>query len=128
MIEKISEGIRITVLTSYQQEFSNPANSEFMFAYKIYITNNNEFPIQLMSRQWHIFDSIGAHRDVAGDGVVGEQPVIQPGNTFHYTSGCNLNSEMGKMSGTYSLINLHNRKVMTALIPAFELVADFKQN
>ena len=100
MIEKISEGIRITVLTSYQQEFSNPENSEFMFAYKIHITNNNDFPIQLMSRQWHIFDSIGVQRDVAGDGVVGEQPIIQPGNTFHYTSGCNLNSEMGKMSGT----------------------------
>jgi ApaG protein len=128
MIEKISEGIRITVQTRYQPEFSNPANSEFMFAYKVFITNNNDFPIQLLSRHWHIFDSIGVHRDVAGDGVVGEQPIIYPGNTYHYTSGCNLNSEMGKMSGTYSLVNLLNKKAMTALIPAFELVADFKQN
>lgn len=128
MIEKISEGIRITVQTRYQPEFSNPANSEFMFAYKIFITNNNEFPIQLLSRHWHIFDSVGTHRDIAGDGVVGEQPVIQPGNTYHYTSGCNLNSEMGRMSGTYELINLFNNRDITALIPAFDLVADFKQN
>ncbi len=128
MIEKISEGIKISVETRFQPEFSNPATSECMFAYKIYITNNNEFPVQLLSRKWQIFDSIGSHREVAGDGVVGEQPVIQPGATFNYTSGCNLNSEMGRMSGTYQLMNLFNRKLITAQIPAFELIADFKQN
>ncbi len=128
MTEKISEGVHIRVETRYQPEFSNPVNLECMFAYKIFITNNNEFPVQLMSRHWFIFDSIGTTREVQGDGVVGEQPVILPGHTYHYTSGCNLNSEMGKMSGTYAFINLHNKKPITAVIPAFELIADFKQN
>jgi len=69
MISKISQGVKISVETYYQPEYSNPANSEFMFAYRISIENNNSFPVQLMSRHWFIFDSNGTSREVEGDGV-----------------------------------------------------------
>lgn len=128
MISQISRGVRISVETFYQPEYSNPLNSEFMFAYKITIENHNEFPIQLLSRHWYIYDSNGSSREVQGDGVVGIQPVIAPGNSYQYISGCNLRSEMGKMNGTYQFENAHNKKIFEVSIPSFQMVASFKMN
>ncbi|MEO6584568.1 MAG: Co2+/Mg2+ efflux protein ApaG [Ferruginibacter sp.] len=128
MISKISKGVKVSVETYYQPEYSNPLNSEFMFAYKINIENNNDFPIKLISRHWFIYDSNGSMREVQGDGVVGNQPVIAPGNGYHYVSGCNLRSEIGKMNGEYMIENVHNRKNFQVAIPSFDLVAPFKMN
>lgn len=128
MISKISGGVKITVETYYQPEYSNPLNSEFMFAYKITIENNNLFPIKLLSRHWHIYDSNGSMREVEGDGVVGVQPQIAPGAFYEYISGCNLRSEMGKMLGTYLMENVHNKQTFKVTIPAFEMCAPFKMN
>jgi ApaG protein len=82
MISKISEGVEISVESFYQADYSNPANNEFMFAYRITIENHNNFSIKLLRRRWHIFDSNGEHRDVEGEGVVGVQPVLQPAKTI----------------------------------------------
>lgn len=128
MISKISQGVKISVETFYQPEYSNPAASEFMFAYRISIENNNSFPVQLMSRHWFIFDSNGTSREVEGDGVIGVQPVINPGDSYQYISGCNLRSEAGRMHGTYLFSNLHQKKTFTAAIPSFEMFAPFKLN
>lgn len=128
MTSQISEGIRVSVETFYQPEFSNPLQSEFMFAYQIFIENNNNFPVQLLTRHWYIFDSNGSMREVEGEGVVGEQPVIEPGQSYQYMSGCNLRSEMGRMHGTYVLQNLHNYNQFTVQIPAFEMHVPFKMN
>ena len=128
MTSKISGGVKITVETFYQPEYSNPVNSEFMFAYKITLENNNIFPIKLLRRHWHIYDSNGSMREVEGEGVVGVQPVIVPGASYQYVSGCNLRSEMGKMLGTYLFENTHNQHTFNVTIPSFEMYAPFKMN
>lgn len=128
MISKISGGVKISVETFYQPEYSNPLNSEFMFAYKITIENNNDFPVRLLRRHWHIYDSDGSMREVEGEGVVGIQPVIDPGASYQYISGCNLRSEMGKMNGTYLLENVNNKKTFDVSIPSFEMHVPFKMN
>ena len=128
MISKISEGIKISVETYYQPEYSNQASGEFMFAYRITIENNNVFPVKLLRRHWHIYDSNGSTREVEGEGVVGIQPQIKPGKSYQYISGCNLCSEMGKMYGTYLMENINNNKTFDAAIPAFEMTVPFKLN
>ena len=128
MISKISGGVKISVETFYQPEYSNPMNSEFMFAYKITIENSNDFPVKLLRRHWYIYDSDGSTREVEGEGVVGIQPVIAPAASYQYISGCNLRSEMGKMHGTYLLENVNNKKTFDVSIPAFEMQVPFKMN
>ena len=128
MNSKISGGVKISVETFYQAEYSNPINSEFMFAYKITIENNNDFSVKLLRRHWHIYDSNGSLREVEGEGVVGIQPVIAPTASYQYISGCNLRSEIGKMHGTYLLQNLNNKKTFNVAIPSFEMLAPFKMN
>jgi len=128
MVSKISEGIQISVETFYQSDYSNPANNEFMFAYRITIENHNSFTVRLLRRQWYIFDSNGEHRDVEGEGVVGVQPILKPGEQFQYVSGCNLRTEMGKMQGYYSVENQDNKNQFTVKIPSFELIVPLKLN
>jgi ApaG protein len=128
MVSKISEGVKVTVETYYQPDYSNPVSSEFMFAYRITILNNNSFPIKLLSRHWFIFDSNGSHRETEGEGVVGVQPQINPGEQYQYVSGCNLRTEMGRMSGTYTMENITNKHHFTVIVPPFEMSAPFKLN
>ena len=128
MVSKISEGVKISVETFYQQDYSNPLQSEFMFAYRITIENHNNYPVKLLSRHWYILDSNGEHREVEGEGVVGMQPVISPGEEYQYISGCNLHTEMGRMHGTYLMENLHTKQLFEVNIPAFEMIAPFKYN
>lgn len=124
----ISEGVEVRVETFYQQDYSNPLQAEFMFAYRITIENHNTFPVKLHSRHWHIFDSNGTYREVEGEGVVGMQPVIHQGEEYQYVSGCNLHTEMGRMMGTYSMENLNNKHRFEVKIPPFEMIAPFKYN
>lgn len=124
----ISEGIRVSVETFYQADYSNPLQSEFMFAYRITLENHNGFPVKLHRRHWHIFDSNGSYREVEGEGVVGVQPVIQTGESYQYVSGCNLRTEMGKMKGTYQMENMHNKKMFDVSIPSFEMIVPAKNN
>lgn len=128
MISKISEGVEISVETFYQQDYSNPMLSEYMFAYRISIENHNSFAVKLHSRHWYIFDSNGEYREVEGEGVVGVQPTINSGDHYQYVSGCNLKSEMGRMHGTYIMENLHTKQLFEVKIPAFEMVTPFKYN
>ncbi len=128
MNSKISEGVEVRVETFYQQDYSNPLQSEFMFAYRITIENHNTFPVKLISRHWHIFDSNGSYREVEGEGVVGMQPVIEAGNEYQYVSGCNLHTEMGRMHGTYLMENGNNQQPFEVSIPPFEMIAPFKHN
>jgi ApaG protein len=128
MISKLSEGVQISVETFYQPDYSNPVNNEFMFAYRITIDNHNSFPVQLHRRHWHIFDSNGEYREVEGEGVVGQQPLLQPGQQFQYVSGCNLRTEMGKMFGKYVMENMNNKNTFEVNIPSFEMVVPYKMN
>ena len=125
---KITDGVKISVETFYQPDYSNPVNNEFMFAYRITIENSNSYPVKLLRRHWHIYDSDGSLREVEGEGVVGIQPQINPGESYQYVSGCNLRTEMGKMYGTYLMENINNKKTFDVSIPSFEMNVPYKMN
>ena len=124
----LTEGVKVSVETFYQNDYSNPLQSEFMFAYRITLENHNAFPVKLHRRHWHIFDSNGSHREVEGEGVVGVQPVLQPGENYQYVSGCNLRTEMGRMKGTYQMENLQSKQMFDVSIPPFEMIVPMKNN
>ncbi|MGV3765469.1 MAG: Co2+/Mg2+ efflux protein ApaG [Chitinophagaceae bacterium] len=128
MVSKISEGVEVSVETFYQPDYSNPMSGEFMFAYRITIENHNTYPVKLQRRHWFIADSNGTHREVEGEGVVGVQPTLQPGEKYQYVSGCNLRTEMGKMYGTYQMENLLSKSSFEVNIPVFEMIVPFKLN
>ena len=128
MNSAISEGVSIEVETFYQPDYSNPAKKEYLFAYRITIKNHNNFPVQLISRYWNIFDSDGTKKEVEGEGVVGNQPVILPSETYQYISSCLLHTEIGRMKGAYLMQNLHSKKMLNVTIPTFMLQAPPKLN
>lgn len=128
MVSRVTEGIKVSVESFYQPDYSNPLNNEFMFAYRITIENRNTFPVKLLRRHWYIFDSNASHREVEGEGVVGVQPQIQAGEKYQYISGCNLKSELGRMHGTYLMEDMHAKKQFSVDIPLFDMVVPFKLN
>ncbi len=128
MVTAITEGVKISVETVYQDEHSHPANEHFMFAYRIEVENLSDSTVQLMRRKWFIFDSNGTLREVEGEGVVGLQPIIEPGNSFSYVSGCNLKTEIGSMRGNYTMHNLEQETSFKVEIPEFQLIAPYKLN
>jgi ApaG protein len=128
MVTEITQGIKVCVETFYQHDYSNPLNNEFMFAYRVTIENDSDQAIKLISRHWHIFDSIGDYREVEGEGVVGQQPVIEPGASYQYVSGCNLRSEIGRMHGVYEMQRINDGKLFEVTIPEFQLYAAPKMN
>jgi ApaG protein len=128
MVSKISEGVEVSIETFYQKDYSNPLQNEYMFAYRITIENHNSFPVKLLKRYWEVFDSNSEHRIVEGEGVVGVQPLIMPGQHYQYVSGCHLKSELGKMQGHYTMENIETRDLINVNIPAFKMVAPVKLN
>jgi len=128
MVTQITRGIKISVDTTYQQEFSHPENDHFMFAYRISIENLTDSSIQLMSRCWHIFDSNGSHHQVEGEGVVGLQPIIEPGTYHQYVSGCHLKTEIGTMKGSYFMYSHSDGERFEVDIPTFHLIAPYRLN
>lgn len=128
MVNTITEGVKVSVETLYQQEYSNPANEHFMFAYKVTIENMTGYAVQLMRRHWDIFDANGTRRQVEGEGVVGLQPVIEPGSQHEYVSGCNLKTEIGSMKGGYQMLRLMDNHEFSVKIPEFQLVVPYKLN
>ena len=128
MVSKISEGVEVSVEVFYQNDYSNPMNQDYMFAYRVSVENHNGFAVKLLRRHWFIFDSNGEHREVEGEGVIGIQPVLNPSQQYQYVSGCNLETEMGKMHGTYLMENQNNKEQFYVNIPAFEMIVPFKNN
>lgn len=128
MNSMISEGVEVSVETYYQPDYSNPVNNEYMFAYRITIENHNGFSVKLHRRHWNIYDSNGTYREVEGEGVVGLQPIINPGEKYQYVSGCNLKTEIGKMDGSYEMENLNAKSFFRVLIPSFQMMVPFKNN
>ena len=128
MVTYITEGVKVSVETIYQPEYSNPSNDHFMFAYKVNIENMGTYAVRLLSRHWYIFDSNGAKREVEGEGVVGVQPVIEPGHSHEYLSGCNLKTDMGSMKGEYQMTRLIDNALFNVQIPEFYLIAPYRLN
>jgi ApaG protein len=99
-----TRGVRVMVQSAYLPERSCPPDSQYFFAYRIRISNAGEETVQLLSRHWVITDGEGRVEHVRGPGVVGEQPVLEPGESFEYTSFCPLPTRIGSMHGTYQMV------------------------
>jgi ApaG protein len=104
MSSALTRGIRVTVQSFYLAERSSPANQQYAFAYTVRIANEGGVTSQLRSRHWIITDGDGKVQEVRGEGVVGAQPVLKPGQHFEYTSWCMLPTPHGSMHGTYQMV------------------------
>jgi ApaG protein len=120
MTSALTRGIRVDVRSEFLPQHSNAAGKRFVFSYTIQISNESEETVQLRSRHWHILHGNGRREEVRGPGVVGEQPVLRPGEGFEYSSGCVLSSPHGTMHGTYEMIG-ENGARFEVEIPAFAL-------
>ena len=102
--EALTQGIRVSVESRYAPEYSQPQRNQWFFLYTIQIANEGGEEVQLLSRHWIIRDATGRVEEVRGPGVVGETPVLEPGEAFEYTSGCPLATPFGSMEGTYEMV------------------------
>ena len=103
--EATTKNIKVQVKSQYAPSRSNPNQNEWFFLYTVRITNEGSDTVQLISRHWVITDGMGKVQEVRGPGVVGNQPVLAPGESFEYTSGCPLTVPFGSMQGTYQMVN-----------------------
>ncbi|HUO98964.1 MAG TPA: Co2+/Mg2+ efflux protein ApaG [Rhizomicrobium sp.] len=120
MYERTTRGIRVAVEPSFLDDQSDPDDGQFLWAYTVTIENHGAETVQLISRYWHITDGVGHVEEVRGPGVVGAQPVLAPGQSFQYTSGCPLRTASGYMVGRYQMKSASG-EAFEAEIPPFIL-------
>ncbi|WP_461533314.1 Co2+/Mg2+ efflux protein ApaG [Sinomicrobium sp.] len=128
MLSQITKGIKITVITSFEGTFFKNYRMHFAFGYRVTIENQSNDSVQLTSRHWHIIDSLNHPEYVEGEGVIGKKPVLKPGESHSYSSGCLLTSPIGAMRGHYSMVNFTSTRKFRVYIPTFKLCAPFAIN
>jgi len=121
MYEETTDGVRIRVTPAFQPAESAPQEGRYFWAYTIEILNLSARAVRLINRYWRIVDAAGVEHEVRGDGVVGKQPVLQPGEAFTYTSGCPLTAPSGMMGGHYGMMDIVSHLPFTAIVPTFAL-------
>ncbi|MDA0218531.1 MAG: Co2+/Mg2+ efflux protein ApaG [Proteobacteria bacterium] len=120
MYQEITRGIRVSVNPTYLEGQSDPSQGHYVWAYQVTIANEGPETVQLLTRHWKITDGRGQLHEVQGPGVVGEQPVLKPGESFEYTSGTPLSTPSGIMAGSYQM-QAASGEMFDALVPAFSL-------
>lgn len=115
--EAITRGIRVHVRSSFVPERSDPEENRWFFAYDVTISNDGDVAAQLLSRHWIITDAEGRAQEVRGPGVVGEQPLLEPGESFAYTSACPLETPYGTMHGTYEIVTAAGQRFDAEIAP-----------
>tara|TARA_B110000902_G_C14286937_1_gene579225 strand:+ start:3954 stop:4340 length:387 start_codon:yes stop_codon:yes gene_type:complete len=128
MIEQITKGIKISIETEFEGTFYKDNSIHYAFSYEITIENQSHETAQLLARRWDIKDALNDVEIVSGEGVVGEKPILIPGDRHTYSSGCVLKSPFGAMKGSYLMINHSNSTKFKVTIPTFKLSASFAQN
>lgn len=128
MVQLVTSGIKIVVETSFEGTFYKNYKIHFAFGYKVTIENQSKDAVQLNSRYWEIFDALNKVESVEGEGVVGKKPVLKPGESHVYNSGCLLTSPFGAMKGHYNMVNLNSTNKFKVYIPSFKLCAPFALN
>lgn len=123
-----SNGIRVTVETYFQPEHSRPREQKYIYAYRITIENMSNVTVQLLRRHWIIMDSNGITREVEGEGVIGKQPVLKPGESHQYISWTHLITDIGYMKGQYLMQSLPDGKQFKVKIPRFVMIYPSKMN
>lgn len=124
----ISNSIQVTAACRYEEAHSDPMAGRFLFSYSITITNHGATTVQLLRRHWTIHDSLAAMREVEGHGVVGDTPVLAPGQSYSYTSACDLRSGMGRMEGTYLMVTRPGGTPFSVTVPTMHLRFPFSAN
>ncbi|MCZ4090430.1 MULTISPECIES: Co2+/Mg2+ efflux protein ApaG [Sinorhizobium] len=120
MYRALTRDIEVTVEPYYLEEQSDPDDSRYVWGYRIVISNHSDISVRLMTRYWHITDENGQVDEVSGPGVIGEQPLLNPGDTYEYSSGCPLDTPSGVMFGHYSM-EAEDGETFNVAIPAFSL-------
>lgn len=128
MVQKVTCGIKISVETNFEGTFYKNYKIHFAFGYQVTIENQSKDSVQLTSRFWNIKDALKDTEIVQGEGVIGKKPVLLPGETHTYNSGCLLSAPFGSMSGYYNMINFTTSKKFKVAIPTFKLSAPFALN
>jgi ApaG protein len=128
MIEQITKGIKISIETEFEGTFYKDDCIHYAFSYEVIIENQSPEVAQLIARKWNIMEALNENEIVIGEGVVGQKPVLLPGDRHTYTSGCVLKSPFGAMKGSYLMVNPSNSKQFKVTIPTFKLSASFAQN
>jgi len=128
MVQQVTQGIKVMVQTRFEGSFPQGEQLHYAFAYTITIENQSKDTVQLTSRRWEIKDALNHIEVVEGEGVIGKKPVIQPGESHTYSSGCILTAPFGSMQGHYNMVNFTNTKKFRVSIPLFKLSAPFAIN
>jgi ApaG protein len=121
MVQQVTKGIKVSVETRFESTFYREYKMCYAFAYTVTIENKSKDTVQLNSRCWEISDALNNTETIKGDGVIGEKPVIQPGEKHSYSSGCLLRSPFGAMKGHYNMTNFTSKKEIRVAIPSFKL-------
>ena len=125
---QITQGIEISIRPDYQEQYSNPIQEKYIYAYYVTIRNTGQATVQLLRRHWFIYDTGNRLREVEGEGVIGQTPVIRPGESFEYNSWTEMNTTIGKMYGYYTMQRISDGAMIEAEIPEFNLIAPFIRN
>jgi len=128
MVTQITKGVKVSVESSFEGTYYKESKLHYAFEYSVKIENQSKELVQLDSRHWVILDSLNEEETVDGEGVIGKKPVLKPGQSHTYTSGCLLASPYGAMYGYYRMINLNSTKKFNVMIPVFKLSAPFSLN
>jgi len=123
-----TNGITISVEAFYMENESQPGQRKHIFSYHVTIENVSNDTVQLLRRHWYIIESSGNLREVKGDGVIGQQPTLAPGESHSYKSWAQITADFGKMLGTYHMISPLTNKEFEVQIPAFKLIAKHRLN
>lgn len=128
MVQQVTQGIKISVKTEFDGTFYKDRKMQYAFAYTITIENQGKDTVQLTSRRWKIKDALNNTEIVEGEGVIGQKPILHPGEIHAYTSGCLLFSALGAMKGHYNMVNFATTRKFRVSIPLFNLSAPFSMN
>ena len=128
MYSATTYNVTISVESQFEHNMSEPDKNSYVFSYRIVIENNGEDAVHLQRRRWFIIDALGMNKEIEGEGVVGEKPVIMPGEAYEYASWCELSTDAGKMFGSYKMEIINQDKRIDVEIPEFLLLPQFKLN
>lgn len=128
MVTQVTRGIKISVQTNFEGTFYKNYKMHFAFGYRVTIENQSKDSVQLVSRHWKIMDALNKTEIVDGEGVIGKKPVLKPGESHTYSSGCLLTSPIGAMRGYYNMVNFTSTRKFRVVVPTFKLSAPFAIN
>lgn len=128
MVQQITQGIKVSVKTTFEGTFYKNHRINYAYAYEVTIENTGKDSVQLTDRYWQIFDALNNVEEVFGEGVIGQKPVLKAGDIHKYSSGCLLLSPLGSMRGYYNMVNFATTRKFKVAIPTFRLSAPFAMN